>query len=392
MRIYKVLSLIILLSILIFPFYAFADFSFSNSIYNSLKYILRLILFLILILNFKYLKIPSLRNSSFKYYLFYIFLALISIAFSSNKAYSFIKFSEVTIIFFTSILIVNRYSNKIEDVPKIISLILGSYLIGFIIISNTFYPSVYRYMGYGGLARLGGGLINPNLLAYCMLIMILALQYLKYRYIKLITFFQIALIVGIYLTFSRSALIVLFLLLIVKFSKKKIFFVLSTLFLFIYSTQIQDSLLSFIARGEGLQRVFSFSGRLPIWQELLSIYKFDIYSIFGRGFQMLSENGLGIKIDSFGSANVELTMAHNNFIQVLYGMGIIGLTFSILVFTKLHKEINLIQNNRLRGFLYSSYLAILTFSFVEFGVYGSPNIIILIFSIFIFATYKYVRP
>lgn len=159
-------------------------------------------------------------------------------------------------------------------------------------------------------------------------------------------------------------------------------------------TQISAvSVFNIFSRGEGADRIMSFSGRLPIWQELISLYKFDVYSFFGRGFQMISDDGLGKKLTSFGTNNfTELTMAHNNILQVLYGMGILGLIVSILVFFKLNREIRIIQKNRLRDFLYGIFWILTGFSLVEFGVYGSPNILVLIFSIIIFSTNKYVRP
>ncbi len=396
MKIFKVLLLIVLLLILILPFYAFDDKSFSNAQYTNLKFYLRFILFFIIIKNFNFLKIKIFSKfSSFKFYLVYVIIALISILFSPDKLYSTIKFSEILAMLMTSIIIVNKYVKNLYDIPKIIFIIIGFYIISFLIIANTFYPSLYRLMGYDGSLRLGGGLVNPNLLGYCMAISFISLEFIKIKYNKyIIITVQLFLIYGIYLTLSRSVIVFFIIYLFINFVyRKKVFLALIILVLMFFSKLIYNNFIESFTRGEGFERVLSFSGRIPIWKELISIYKFDIYSLFGHGFQMLSENGLGIKINNFGATHsTELTMAHNNFIQVLFGMGILGLIFSILVLIKLYSEILLIPNIRLLNFFRHTFWAIFTFSFVEFGVYGSPNILTLVFSIFIFATYKHVRP
>ena len=395
MKIYKVLYLIIGLVILIFPFYAFAELGFNNSQYTNLKYLSRILLFVYLVINFNLFKIYILRTSSYKYYLVYLIIASISILFSGDKIYSLIKLSEVLIALTTSIVIVKKYVNKLEDIPKVVAILLGVYIIGFLIIANTFYPSLYRYMGQNGISRLGGGLVNPNLLGYCLMIFLISLEFLKKKYpYFLIILMKLILAYGIYLTHSRSVWIFFILYLFFKFVyRNKLLLIFLILGIITSISLLKNLVFEYLSRGEGIERVLSFSGRLPIWEELISIYDFDIYFIFGKGFQMLSENGLGIKIDAFGESHLtELTMAHNNFIQVLYGMGIIGLFFSIMVMVKLHQEIALIKNNKLREFFSYTFWAIFTFSFVEFGVYGSPNILVLIFSIFIFSIFKYVRP
>ena len=395
MKIYKVSYFIIWLVILLVPFYAFADFGYDNSQYTNLKYLLRILLFVYLVINFNLFKIYVKRTSSYKYYLIYLFIASISILFSGDKIYSLIKLSEVLLLLATSIVIVKKYVNKLEDIPKVVAILLGFYIIGFLIIANTFYPSLYRYMGQDGTARLGGGLVNPNLLGYCLMIFLISLEFLKKKYpYFLIILMKLILVYGIYLTHSRSVWIFFILYLFFKFVyRNKLFLTFFISGIIISFSLLKNLVFEYLSRGEGIERILSLSGRLPIWKELISIYEFDIYFIFGRGFQMLSGNGLGIKLNSFGSSSLtELTMAHNNFIQVLYGMGIIGLFFSIIVMVKLHQKIALIKNNKLREFFSYTFWSIFTFSFVEFGVYGSPNILVLIFSIFIFSTFKYVRP
>lgn len=392
MRSYKLIFFSIQLIILIIPFYAFSEYGLDNSLYTNLKYLLRIVLLGLILFNVKYFKIKLIKkSSSYKFYLFYIICAIISVLFSGNKIYSIIKLLEIIILLLTAIIIVNKYTNSIYDIPKVTFILLGVYILGFLVIANTFYPSLYRYMGNEGQPRLGGSLVNPNLLGYCLLIFIISLEFLKNK--KYSLFLVVISCYLIYLTYSRSVLIFLLGYLFFRYVyKNKFLLIVGFISCLLSINLVYNKLLEFFERGEGLERVFSFSGRLPIWQELISIYELNIYSFFGFGFQMLSESGLGVKISSFGDHHsTELTMAHNNFIQVLYGMGFVGLFFSIMVLVKFYSEIFKLNSARLNKFFTNSFWAILFFSIVEFGIFGSPNILVLIFSIFIFSIFKYDR-
>ena len=102
---------------------------------------------------------------------------------------------------------------------------------------------------------------------------------------------------------------------------------------------------------------------------------------------------MGIKIGAWGSSSLtELTMAHNNILQVLYGMGFTGLLLMLLVLFRWKREIDILKNSKIGIFFSSFFWLILIFSLVEFGVFGTPNFLILIFSILIFSLHKYVRP
>ena len=108
---------------------------------------------------------------------------------------------------------------------------------------------------------------------------------------------------------------------------------------------------------------------------------------------MLSSEGLGVHISSFGSSHSsKLTMTHNNFFQVLFGMGFFGLISSILIFVNFFYEIKRINSLSLKHFYTLSFWALCFFGFVEFGVFGPTNILILVFSILIYSLHKYDRP
>lgn len=396
MKIFKIdISSLIFFILIIFPFYAFSDSAFDNNFYTNVKYFLRLILILILLTNIKKIRFFAFKNfSAFQYYIVFIFFALISVIFSYEKGYSFIKFGETSLILFLSIYLVNTKTTSINDIPKLIFQLCFIYIIGFFILGNTIYPSLYRSMGFEGQLRLGGGIINPNLLAYSFLAIILSIQFLKTKLNSIfISCFQLLAIYLLFLTYSRSALILFAILLLYRLiSKNKLFLII--LFPLIIFLQINSEIIiSFLERGDGLESLITLSGRIPVWVELVEKYDFSIYSFFGYGFQMLSSSGMGIKIGAWGSNSLtELTMAHNNILQVLYGMGFIGLLVMLLILFRWKREIDMFKNSNIGIFFSSFYWLILVFSLVEFGVFGTPNFLILIFSILIFSLHKYVRP
>ena len=84
-------------------------------------------------------------------------------------------------------------------------------------------------------------------------------------------------------------------------------------------------------------------------------------------------------------------MAHNNILQVLYGVGFFGLIASFYVFIKFIKEINKISEINTRLYFKRFFYILIFFSLVEFGVYGPPNILVLIFSIYLYGIQKFNR-
>ena len=154
-----------------------------------------------------------------------------------------IKFFEVILILLSSIYIVNKFSNDLKSIVKI-TFILLIYIILFYVFGLTIYPSLYRLMGDTGSIRLGGGLINPNLLAYCLLIIAISTEFFTIKnYIKILI--QIVVIYLIFLTVSRSAIIVLFGLIFHKFFRKKYIYLLPFFIMFflwiIYYYDIVDT-------------------------------------------------------------------------------------------------------------------------------------------------------
>ena len=387
--------------VILVPFFSFSDYDISNTKYTILKYILRLIT--VVFLSFRFNEIFIKRKSvinSLTLYSFYIIWAIIVLIFSSDIVYSTIKLLEVCISYFLAVYLINRYTRSIEDTVFLIFNVISVYCLLFFVIGNTFYPSLYREMGAGGQLRLGGGLVNPNLLAYCFIILFISLktfvdQNIQKAIIKKIAYW-IGIAILIYLislTYSRSAIIVLFVIVMRRLYLKYglLLYVgmagIGVFLLPFYIDEIVRQIILYSLRGEGIQNVSSFGGRIPIWKELILNYNFGLNTLTGFGFQCLSDKGLAIDVESWGGH--ELTMAHNNFLQVFYGLGVIGLLLAVSVFVTLYRELRRIFN-RVSGLFWSDiYLVFAVFSLVEFGVYGSPNILVLVFSVVLHALHKY---
>ena len=392
---------ILLFIIILVPFFAFSDYDISNARYTLMKYILRLVtvLFLLFRLNEIYVKKKSVINS-LTLYSFYIFWAIIVLIFSSDIIYSTIKLLEVCISYFLAVYLINRYTRSIEDSVLLIFNIISVYCLLFFVIGNTFYPSLYREMGEGGQLRLGGGLVNPNLLAYCFIILFISLKTFLDQNVQKATMKRVAYWIGIsiliyliILTYSRSAIIVLFVIIMrrVYFKYGPLLYLgiaaIGVFLLPFYIDELVRQIILYSLRGEGIQNVSSFGGRIPIWKELILNYNFGFNTLTGFGFQCLSDNGLAIDVESWGGH--ELTMAHNNLLQVFYGLGVIGLLLAVSVFVALYKELRRIFNPVSGLFWSDIYLVFAVFSLVEFGVYGSPNILVLVFSVVLHALHKY---
>lgn len=386
----------LILIIFVFPSYHFAA-PVDNSFFELIKYFFRGIIVFHIFWNYKFVGLFNIRkNSSYLFYCFYIILSGISLIYSSDFFYSIIKFVDLLIItLFTIVLYNKNRGSEGYILINILNIYLIGYILMFFLIGFYFYPFLFRTMGEDGVSRLGGYLINPNLLAYVLICIILINTYFlknnyrvylkKYKWNRFLIY--IILISSLYLlfiTYSRSGyvcLLFVMFLYILQTSKSKFKWI--SVFLISIITTIfisfnLNNLLNIYLRGEE-NSLTTLSGRLPIWKELWANSLINEYLFFGHGFQMLSEKGIGVTVRSFDGGNSDLTMAHNNIFQVLLGLGIVGLIISFLVFVKVFKDIKKIPDYELR-LLYKNLLIVLIFfSLVEYGVYGPNNILIFLF-------------
>ena len=114
--------------------------------------------------------------------------------------------------------------------------------------------------------------------------------------------------------------------------------------------------------------LISFTGRASTWSAAFTIL-LPKYWLLGAGFQQFPGHNIGIGAH----------MAHNTFIQLLIGGGIIGFFLGIFLTIRLW-----MQQNK----LFSAVLIVLFInSCTEFGYFGLFNHVVLIFAIF--ASIKY---
>ena len=296
----------------------------------------------------------------------------------------------------------NKEAKSSNQVLEIINKYLVFYVLLFFVVGYFSYPYLYRNMGQDGVARLGGYLINPNLLAYVLICVILINTYFFRKKIKIYSqnfkrnrafIFSIILLslYFLFITYSRSGYICfmtvmsLYLLQIIQNKYKWLIVGLIAGIGIILIGFNFELLLDTYTRGEE-NSLTTLSGRLPIWNELLKNYELNEYFLLGHGFQMLSESGIGININSFAGGHNELSMAHNNVLQVLFGLGILGLFVSILVFIKLFEDLGKIRDIEMRMLLKHLVIVLIFFSFVEFGVYGPNNILIFVFTFILYVS------
>ena len=145
----------------------------------------------------------------------------------------------------------------------------------------------------------------------------------------------------------------------------------------------RDLALNIFNRGHSIENLMTLGGRTEIWKLMMENVPTSWSIYWGYGFNMISENGLIAENSSIYAA-----MAHNNLIQSLIGLGIIGailnIMFWVLAFTSLRKYS---RNDRsFYNFLENTYIIGFCFSMVEFGIFGNSTMVVWIFFIIMFFT------
>ena len=256
------------------------------------------------------------------------------------------------------------------------------YIALFFLQSYVFDQSILRPMGEAA-PRLGGFTINPNVLAYTLLLLLSSI--LNIKFLRPILF-----IISTYLLvlcFTRSAFIIYFMIIIFLIKKKSLFF-LSIIALIVSGIillfgNFDVGIISYVfTRGHDVSNVMTLGGRTDIWSLMLDNLPDSWNILWGHGFQMVSRFGLSAE-----SSTMYASMAHNNFLQSLLGLGIFGLlitiSFWILAFIELSNYTK--GSNNFHQYIMSTYYISFGFSIVEFGIFGVSTIITWIFFIVIFA-------
>jgi O-antigen ligase len=239
----------------------------------------------------------------------------------------------------------------------------------------------YRLTHGGSVSRLGGFIINPNELG--MLLVIGTAFYLsgivKQGKVRISGLLAIVFLVHLLLlTGSRSSLVSLVLVLLVHGviqgnGKLRFLFLLTPL------AVIPIAGWSFFVKQGQLEELFTFTGRLPFWSDLLT-YNFPKAPWLGFGYMRID---IADKFDSLHAYSGAMT--HNTFLQVLLGLGFVGLMVVLLQLSSTLYTLYHMSDRQLRRQLLLLLIPLLVNSCTEFGIFGETNYGILFYLFLVFS-------
>jgi len=234
-------------------------------------------------------------------------------------------------------------------------MIIGSLLYGYINPGMAFYPDVYNVDGERGKRLMGLLGVYRSLGLYCLILFLMELIEVKENsYFSNINLMASS--YAIYLTMSKSSIILLFFIIIVWLIRKArlennkihVMFI-SMLFIFLTTLLIKFVFSEFIENN--IESITSFTGRAYLWEETLSSWTEN--PIFGNGLKYFGGDGYLPYINS-----------HNIIIQSLSDGGLIGL-FGLLIFIFCISKAALINMKKGEFFSIASILILLLFSMSE---------------------------
>ena len=254
-------------------------------------------------------------------------------------------------------------------------LICSTFVLGMIVNPEKF----YRFTHGGEEARLGGFIINPNELGMLIVIGIAtALIELKHAFNKWSKWVMMALLLyALVLTGSRSSMAGL--LIIVMFfatqSKTMRMRVLITTCLLCATPIVILQL--FVKQGD-VNEVMNMTGRIPFWRDLITI-NFPKEPILGYGYMRIDYSDKFESINSYTGA-----MTHNTFLQVLIGLGLVGLFLVLSQVAATIHAMSVSKDKDKRRLCIALFIPVMINSFTEFGVFGETNYGIMMYLFIVF--------
>lgn len=316
----------------------------------------------------------------------FVAMAVLSILYSSDPEFSAMRALDLLCFVLLASLLSARLGG-FNSAVSFVELALYLYLVGFLVVALSSGSSLMRPMGADAIARLGGSIVNPNLFAYCCLYLICISAYRLPERGRLLTGFLILGLLGlVYLTYSRSVIVIIavsFFLIRHRLKNLRLAKYLGFSLAALAGLVLMDYIVTFLERGHGLENLLSLGGRTLFWSDLVTDAPFGANIVYGFGYQMLSDKGLSAQVDI-----LQVSMAHNNFIQSLLGLGLVGLFITIAFWLTLYRF--MIRSRRLmepRPYNLVMILshATLVYSMVEYGIFGPSTIIGPMFFILIFS-------
>lgn len=320
------------------------------------------------------------------FYCAYLFLALISFFWSTDKRFSALQWfmdieSLVFAFYFVRVLILMQqfFPNNKITLPAIISH-ASFFLIGIFVIGMYLAPNVFFSWSHGGEElRLGGLLMNPNEMGMlCVVGISCALfewygkrgSWLSILQISIMTF-------ALIMTGSRSSLVGLMMVLflhISRSSKKGLKLILYGGVVAVIPMVVTKL---FIAKG-GLEEVLSMTGRIPFWKAMLT-EGLPKQPWLGFGFMRISNEGLFSSVHTYSA-----DMPHNTFIAVLMNLGFVGFFIALFQLVFFVRGWMHCHDARKKLAIAGLFIPILINSFTEFGIFGLTNYGILFYQIIFF--------
>lgn len=371
-----ILKIIFSLLILSFPIAEIGRFQFSNGVAFSINDIF-LILLVIFWIGYHLLNKKKVnKNRLTKPILIFIGVALVSLVLNipnlsvMNLLISFLYLLRWT-LYASLFFIVKEFNIEFRNRITHLLLFSGSLVVVAGYIQYFFYPNLRNlyYLGWDEhLYRMFSAFFDPNFAGAFFVLFFIFILGLIYKYIKnslisraialgLLDFFVL---IAIYLTYSRSAFIMLIVSLSVfLFFIKKWKFIIPILIGLLLIVFIVPK--SFQTEGTNLFRTFSSQQRIVSSQVALKIFQTN--PVFGVGFNAYryAQNKLGLNSQLWQTTHSGAG-TDNSFLFVLATTGVIGLIAYLYLILRIFALAKLNINNNVYSLVLFSSLAGLIFN------------------------------
>lgn len=240
----------------------------------------------------------------------------------------------------------------------------------------------YRLTHGGTVARLGGLIMNPNELGL-LLVVGIGMGVLHYwrsaragrRSPWLLTL--PVLLAALVMTASRSSLLALGAVGLYLLLGGGVPARLRALVLAVAAGVALTASGVFLDRG-GMEELTSLTGRLPFWRDLLSL-ALPERPLLGFGFQRIWTDSRFVSPTSYAGE-----MAHNTFLQLLLGLGVVGLALGLLQLVATLRAVGRTPDLWTRRAAVCLLIPLLLNSLTEFGIFGPMNYGVTLYQIVLF--------
>lgn len=331
------------------------------------------------------------------FYLLYLVLGIISIAWSTGKGFTILQLGmtiETMVFSFLYYQVIMMFEAAYEIKRSFYSRILARSIlwVGLVFIVGLFInPDLFFRGTHGGeVQRLGGFIINPNELGM-LSVLGGAMGYIEllnknnkiYNYIVVIGSVAVLL-----LTQSRSSLGAFVIVSGIYVLLMDNYFI--KVSIIVGGILVTPVVLNTIVFKQGnVEEVMSMTGRLPFWTDLITV-AFPQRPILGYGFMRISPNTFDDKFDSVHAYAASMT--HNTFVQVLINLGLVGTFIMILQLMTTFFAITIEKDKWLKYAAIFQVIPLIINSATEFGIFGETNYGIMFYQLmFLTFTFSAVR-